>query len=70
MSELQRKWIAGILSNRISLPSKVEMMEDVKALYSSLETSGTPKHYAHFLGKGQVCVQLINFNVFSFLMMF
>ncbi|KAI9076498.1 hypothetical protein K1719_041484 [Acacia pycnantha] len=53
MCELQSKWIAGILSNRIALPSEEEMMEDVKALYSSLETSGTPKRYAHYLAKGQ-----------------
>ncbi|XP_054824496.1 flavin-containing monooxygenase FMO GS-OX-like 4 isoform X1 [Prosopis cineraria] len=53
MCELQSKWIAGILSNRIALPSKEEMMEDVKAFYSSLEISGMPKRYAHCLGKGQ-----------------
>ncbi|KAM2504214.1 hypothetical protein PS1_038155 [Malus domestica] len=47
MFELQSKWIAGVLSNRIALPSQQEMMEDVKAFYSSLEASGTPKHYTH-----------------------
>ncbi|PQQ04781.1 flavin-containing monooxygenase FMO GS-OX-like 4 [Prunus yedoensis var. nudiflora] len=47
MFEFQSKWIAGILSNRIALPSQEEMMEDVKAFYSSLEASGTPKRYTH-----------------------
>lgn len=53
MFELQSKWIAGTLSNRIALPSKEEMMEDVKAFYSSIEMSGTPKHYTHNLGVAQ-----------------
>ncbi|XP_048435947.1 flavin-containing monooxygenase FMO GS-OX-like 3 [Pyrus x bretschneideri] len=47
MFEFQSKWIAGILSNRIALPSQEEMMEDVKAFHSSLQTLGIPKHYTH-----------------------
>ncbi|KAK4557925.1 hypothetical protein RGQ29_007602 [Quercus rubra] len=54
MFELQSKWIAGVLSNRITLPSQEEMMEDVKALYSSLEASGTPKRETHALDDKQV----------------
>ncbi|XP_027359994.1 flavin-containing monooxygenase FMO GS-OX-like 4 isoform X1 [Abrus precatorius] len=49
MFELQSKWIAGILSNRIALPSEEEMAEDIEAFYSSLEASGTPKRYTHNL---------------------
>ncbi|XP_024175049.2 flavin-containing monooxygenase FMO GS-OX-like 3 [Rosa chinensis] len=45
--ELQSKWIAGVLSNRIALPSKEEMMKDVKAYYSSLEASGKPTRHTH-----------------------
>ncbi|CAL0314299.1 unnamed protein product [Lupinus luteus] len=45
--ERQSNWIAGTLSNRIALPSKEKMMEDVQAFYSSLEASGTPKRYTH-----------------------
>ncbi|KAL5748516.1 hypothetical protein ACOSP7_025558 [Xanthoceras sorbifolium] len=45
--ELQSKWIAGVLSGRIMLPSQQEMMEDVKAFYSTLEASGKPKRYTH-----------------------
>lgn len=52
--ELQSKWIAGILSNRITLPSEEEMMEDVRAFYSLLESSGIPKRYTHNMGDYQV----------------
>ncbi|KAK0586999.1 hypothetical protein LWI29_015944 [Acer saccharum] len=45
--ELQSKWIAGNLSGRLLLPSREEMMEDVKAFYSKLEASGRLKRYAH-----------------------
>lgn len=50
--ELQSKWVAGILSGRIKLPSKDEMMEDVKAIYSRLETRGWPKRYTHNFSGG------------------
>ncbi|XP_057977859.1 flavin-containing monooxygenase FMO GS-OX-like 3 [Malania oleifera] len=49
MFELQSKWIAGILSSRIALPSQEEMMRDVESFYSRLEASGTPKRYTHNL---------------------
>ncbi|KAK9716421.1 hypothetical protein RND81_06G231800 [Saponaria officinalis] len=48
--ELQSKWIAGILSERISLPSEEEMMQDVETLYSKLEASNVPKRHTHMLG--------------------
>ncbi|XP_050376654.1 flavin-containing monooxygenase FMO GS-OX-like 4 [Argentina anserina] len=53
MFELQSKWIAGILSNRIALPSQEDMMEDVKAFYSLLEASDTPKRYTHSIADHQ-----------------
>ena len=56
MFELQSKWIAGVLSNRLILPSQQEMMEDVEAFYSSLEVSGTPKRYTHKLSDYQVYI--------------
>ena len=52
--ELQSKWVAGVLSGRIKLPSKEEMMEDVKAMYLRLETHGWPKRYTHNFGGYQV----------------
>ncbi|KAI9173406.1 hypothetical protein LWI28_000782 [Acer negundo] len=51
--ELQSKWIAGVLSGRIMLPSQQEMMEDVKAFYSALEASGKPKRYTHTMNDFQ-----------------
>ncbi|KAL0550360.1 hypothetical protein IC582_014868 [Cucumis melo] len=48
--ELQSNWIAGVLSNRIALPSKEEMLADVKAFYKDLEALGKPKHRTHDLG--------------------
>lgn len=59
--EFQSKWIAGVLSNRITLPSVEEMMEDVKTFYSKLEISGMPKRYTHYLGDSQV---LLNFSTY------
>ncbi|CAK9321633.1 unnamed protein product [Citrullus colocynthis] len=40
MFELQRNWVAGVLSNRIALPSKEEMLADVNAFYEELEAFG------------------------------
>jgi hypothetical protein len=54
--ELQSKWVAGVLSGWIELPSKGEMMEDVKAFYSKLEARGWPKRYTHNLSNCQVDV--------------
>ncbi|KAF9613974.1 hypothetical protein IFM89_014167 [Coptis chinensis] len=51
--ELQSKWVAGILSGRISLPSQEEMMSDVEAFYLTLEAAGVPKRYTHNLGNCQ-----------------
>ncbi|XWS49769.1 hypothetical protein CRYUN_Cryun12cG0031200 [Craigia yunnanensis] len=51
--EFQSKWIAGVLSARITLPSQKEMMEDIKAFYSTLEASGIPKRYTHCLGESK-----------------
>ncbi|KAJ6714633.1 DIMETHYLANILINE MONOOXYGENASE [Salix viminalis] len=51
--ELQTKWIAGVLSGHIALPTPEEMMEDVKAFYLTLEASNIPKYRTHNLGVGQ-----------------
>eukprot|EP00258_Populus_trichocarpa_P010879 XP_002319003.3 flavin-containing monooxygenase FMO GS-OX-like 4 [Populus trichocarpa] len=47
--EVQSKWIAGVLSGRIALPSQEDMVEDVKIYYSELEASGVPKNHTHNL---------------------
>ncbi|XP_057977938.1 flavin-containing monooxygenase FMO GS-OX-like 4 [Malania oleifera] len=51
--ELQSKWIAGILSSRIALPSQEEMMRDVESFYLKLEASGIPKRYTHNISSYQ-----------------
>jgi Flavin-binding monooxygenase-like len=52
--ELQSKWVAGILSGRIKLPSEEEMIEDVKADYQKVEMKGWPKRYTHDFSDFQV----------------
>lgn len=59
MFELQSKWIAGALSNRIALPSPEDMVEDVKAFYASLEASEKPIQYTHNVGSYQVIFSFI-----------
>ncbi|CAA0309988.1 unnamed protein product [Arabidopsis thaliana] len=53
MFELQSKWIAGVLSGRIPLPSKEDMMIEIKTFYSTLEVQGIPKRYTHRMGNTQ-----------------
>ncbi|KFK40585.1 hypothetical protein AALP_AA2G015000 [Arabis alpina] len=48
--ELQSKWVAGVLSGRITLPSKEDMMVEIETSYASLEAEGIPKRYTHCLG--------------------
>ncbi|KAA8522258.1 hypothetical protein F0562_012931 [Nyssa sinensis] len=45
--EFQSKWIAGVLSGRVALPSPEEMLAYVEAFYSTLEASGIAKRYTH-----------------------
>ncbi|TMW87156.1 hypothetical protein EJD97_020353, partial [Solanum chilense] len=45
--ELQSKWIAGVLSGRISLLSKEDMIADIDVFYSSLDASCIPKRHTH-----------------------
>lgn len=68
--ELQSKWLAGILSGRIDLPSEEEMIRDVKADYKEVKRKGWPKRYTHNISDVQVPLyvlirNLINFSVTS-----
>ncbi|KAK9143192.1 hypothetical protein Syun_012592 [Stephania yunnanensis] len=47
LCELQSKWVAGVLSGRIPLPTQEDMMSSVSTFYSKLEAAGIPKHYTH-----------------------
>ncbi|EOA40352.1 hypothetical protein CARUB_v10009080mg [Capsella rubella] len=54
MFELQSKWVAAVLSGRVTLPSEEKMMEDVTADYAVRDSHGFPKRYTHRLGAGHV----------------
>ncbi|CAI0413730.1 unnamed protein product [Linum tenue] len=45
--ELQSKWISGVLSGRISLPSEEEMMRDANDFYSAIQAAGVPTRHTH-----------------------
>lgn len=49
MIELQAKWIAGVLSGKVMLPSKEEMLAAVEQHYRLMEENGIPKHHTHTL---------------------
>ncbi|ANM58465.1 flavin-monooxygenase glucosinolate S-oxygenase 2 [Arabidopsis thaliana] len=53
MFEIQSKWVAAVLSRRVTLPTEDKMMEDISAWYASLDAVGIPKRYTHKLGKIQ-----------------
>ncbi|CAA7034233.1 unnamed protein product [Microthlaspi erraticum] len=53
MFELQSKWIAGVLSGRIKLPSKEDMMVETKTMKATFEGLGIPKRFTHCLGIDQ-----------------
>ncbi|KAK9148068.1 hypothetical protein Scep_006825 [Stephania cephalantha] len=54
LCELQSKWVAGVLSGRIPLPTQEDMMSSVSTFYSKLEAAGIPKHYTHNISDYQV----------------
>jgi hypothetical protein len=45
--ELQAKWIARVLSGRVSLPTQRHMLADISAFYAALEKQGVPKRSAY-----------------------
>ncbi|KAI3895744.1 hypothetical protein MKW98_025535 [Papaver atlanticum] len=51
--EFGSKWVAGVLSGRLSLPSEGQMIKDVEAFYLELEAAAVPKHYTHRLAQKQ-----------------
>ncbi|KFK40595.1 hypothetical protein AALP_AA2G015900 [Arabis alpina] len=53
MFEIQSKWVAAILSGRITLPSPDKMMEDILAWYARLDALGIPKRKTHKLADFQ-----------------
>jgi len=53
MFEIQSKWVAAVLSGRVTLPSTDKMMEDINAWYASLDALGIPKRHTHTIGRIQ-----------------
>ncbi|XP_076941539.1 flavin-containing monooxygenase FMO GS-OX5-like [Bidens hawaiensis] len=48
-AELQSKWIARVLSGKISLPSETEMLHEVEQVYQEMKVKGIPKSESHSL---------------------
>nr|XP_043608810.1 flavin-containing monooxygenase FMO GS-OX-like 7 [Erigeron canadensis] len=45
--EGQARWIAKVLSRKVSLPSEYEMLSEVEQYYREMEEKGIPEHRAH-----------------------
>ena len=45
--EAQAKWIAQVLSGKLSLPSSDHMLQSVADFYRSRDLAGVPKHNTH-----------------------
>lgn len=48
MLELQSKWIAKVLSRKVGLPSKEDMLRDVQEYYQQMTLLRLPKHLTHY----------------------
>ncbi|KAI0520605.1 hypothetical protein KFK09_008081 [Dendrobium nobile] len=49
MIEFQCKWVAKVLSGKLTLPSEEEMVASVNEVYAKMEEMKKPKRYTHFL---------------------
>ncbi|KAL9254293.1 Flavin-containing monooxygenase FMO GS-OX-like 1-like protein [Drosera capensis] len=49
MMELQSRWIAQVLSGKVSLPSKENMIADIDCYFRQMEELKRPIHQTHFL---------------------
>ncbi|WVZ57588.1 hypothetical protein U9M48_007954 [Paspalum notatum var. saurae] len=45
--ELESKWVAAVLSGRVTLPSEEDMMTTVREHYQQMEEEGRPKRHTH-----------------------
>ena len=54
MIDLQAKWVASVLSGKVSLPSEEDMSADLEQCYRLLEEKGIPKHHTHSLDLNMV----------------
>ena len=64
--ELQSRWVAGVLSGKVALPSEEEMASSVEELYQHMEEIGWPKHHTHQLQqKVDISSAILNTNWIS-----
>lgn len=61
--ELQAKWIAQVLSGKVVLPSKEEMLAVVEDHNRHLEEAGIPKHHTHLLHPHEVIIPICSSKV-------
>ncbi|KAJ0962041.1 hypothetical protein J5N97_029869 [Dioscorea zingiberensis] len=54
MFELQSRWIARVLSGKVTLPSEEDMMASIETYYQELEHVGRPKHHTHNLHPNEI----------------
>ena len=47
--ELQAKWVALVLSDKITLPPEEDMVASIDEYYRQMEEIGKPKRYTHAL---------------------
>ncbi|XP_039141824.1 flavin-containing monooxygenase FMO GS-OX5-like isoform X2 [Dioscorea cayenensis subsp. rotundata] len=52
--ELQSKWIAQVLSGKVTLSSQETLMASIEAYYQELEHVGQPKHHTHSLHPNEI----------------
>lgn len=47
--DIQSKWVARVLSGKVSLPNEEDMMASINELYRQMEENGVPKRLTHAL---------------------
>ncbi|GJP38334.1 hypothetical protein CLOM_g22787 [Closterium sp. NIES-68] len=53
LCQLQARWVAQLLSGRLSLPPRSDLEDGVRCLYASMEEQGVPERYTHRLDMEQ-----------------
>ncbi|WOH10420.1 hypothetical protein DCAR_0729889 [Daucus carota subsp. sativus] len=59
--ESQAKWIAQLLSGKITLPSRDDMMQSIKEFYHEKDLAGIPKHNTHDIADFEYCDKYADF---------
>ncbi|WOH10421.1 hypothetical protein DCAR_0729890 [Daucus carota subsp. sativus] len=59
--ESQARWIAQLLSGKLTLPSQDDMMQSIKEFYREMDVAGIPKHSTHDIGDFEYCDKYADF---------